>query len=326
MNEHPGIGIVVIGRNEGERLIACLHSLGTLVQTSIYVDSGSSDGSVAAAQSLGAKTIVLAPDMPFTAARARNAGRRALATHFPDLEFIQFIDGDCILDADWIGKAARFLRAQPDIAIVGGRRREQFPEHSIYNRLCDAEWNTPIGEARECGGDILVRSAAFDAAGGYSDDLIAGEEPELCVRLRQAGWRIWRLDAEMTMHDANITRFRQYWRRAQRGGHAFAEISRRHAGSPFGIWGRQTKSVLLWGLVLPAIIVLLALIHPAALVLLLIYPLQVARLGIRYRGEGRFGWARAFFLVLGKFPEMLGALQYFANAGLKRHTRLIEYK
>ena len=45
---------------------------------------------------------------------------------------------------------------------------------SIYNALCDEEWDTPIGEARECGGDALVRCAALDQIGGYNARFTGG--------------------------------------------------------------------------------------------------------------------------------------------------------
>lgn len=316
------IGIVVIGRNEGERLVACLSSLGPLVRRTVYVDSNSSDGSVAAARALGALVTVLDPQQPFTAARARNAGFAALEASFPDTALIQFIDGDCVLDEGWLGHAEAFLDAHPDVAVVCGRRRERFPEQSIYNQLCDREWDTPVGEALACGGDIMVRRSAFTAVGGYNDQLVAGEEPEMCVRLRQAQWRIWRLDAEMTLHDANIMHFGQWWRRSIRAGHAFAEVSALHAATPQGIWKRETQRVLLWGLALPLAILLAAvLIHPACLLLLLVYPLQIARLA--RRGDG---WWPAFFLVAGKFPELQGALRFYANRLLQRTGGLIEYK
>lgn len=193
----PAIAAVVIGRNEGERLIRCLRSLQGQVQQLIYVDSGSTDGSAAAARDLGAEVVDLDLSRPFTAARARNAGLAALSS---GIELVQFADGDCELDPGWIGAAADFMQTHPRAAAVCGRRRERFPEASVYNRLCDAEWNTPVGEATACGGDAMMRVAAVYTAGGYREGLIAGEEPELCLRLRRAGWQVWRLDAEMTLH------------------------------------------------------------------------------------------------------------------------------
>ena len=316
------IGIVVIGRNEGERLIACLRSLGDLVHRTVYVDSGSSDGSVSAAGELGATVTVLDRSRPFTAARARNHGLAVLIERYPDISYVQFVDGDCVLDGKWLHQARSFLDNNPDVALVCGRRRERFPERSIYNLLCDREWDTAIGEARECGGDVMARLDALRAVGGYADDLIAGEEPEMCLRLRAAGWRIWRLDAEMTLHDANMLRFGQWWRRSMRGGHAFAEVSARHAGSPLRIWRRQTWRAILWGLLLPtAILVAAVVIHPVCLLLLLIYPLQVLRLA-RRGGD----WRIAGLLVLGKFPELVGVARYYRNRLLRRAGGLIEYK
>lgn len=321
------IGIVVIGRNEGERLVASLASLGLMAARTVYVDSGSNDGSMEKAQSMGALAIGLDMSVPFTAARARNAGFATLEKVFPDTDYVQFVDGDCTLDRSWLDDAEAFLGMHEDMAVVCGRRRERYPERSVYNRLCDLEWSTPVGEAMECGGDALIRVSAFRDVGGYSNDLIAGEEPEMCVRLRSQGWRIWRLDAEMTLHDANMLHFGQWWQRAKRAGHAFAEVAARHAASPFGIWKRNARRALLWGAVLPAIIVVMAvLIHPALLLLFLIYPVQVARIALRSGARNRDSWTYATFAVLAKFPEMQGAARFYINRLLKRANTLIEYK
>src|SRR5207248_7579001 len=132
----------------------------------------------------------------------------------------------------WLERAEQELKVRPEVAVVCGRRRERFPEGSVYNRLCDMEWDTPVGEAESCGGDAMMRVKAVRATGGYRAALIAGEEPELCLRLREAGWKVLRLDAEMTLHDAAMTRFGQWWKRAVRAGHAFAEVSWLHRTSP----------------------------------------------------------------------------------------------
>lgn len=316
------LGLVAIGRNEGERLRACLASVVRRVAHVVYVDSGSADGSVALALSMGVHVVNLDMNVPFTAARARNAGWRALLQLAPGLEFIQFVDGDCVVADGWLDKALFFLAQNPAYAVVCGRRREKFPDRSIYNRLCDLEWNTPVGDAKACGGDALVRVSALRQVGGYRDDLIAGEEPELCVRLRQADWRIRRLDAEMTVHDAAMTRFGQWWRRSKRAGYAFAQGVWLHGAAPERHWVKETVSALVWGAVLPVLMLLLAYFaHPAWLLLGCAYPLQVLRLR-RLPG----GLQRAVFLVLGKFPEAMGALQFARDRLWRSHSRLIEYK
>lgn len=319
----PRIAAVLIGRNEGARLVAALASIPEGVAPVVYVDSGSTDGSVAAAEAAGARVVRLDMTRPFTAARARNEGFAALASLPGDAapDYVQFIDGDCTLAPGWIATARAFLEANPRAAVACGRRRERFPEASVYNRLCDAEWDTPVGRAKACGGDALMRAEAFRAVGGFDPALIAGEEPELCVRLRAAGWEIWRLDAEMTLHDAAMHRFGQWWKRARRAGHAFAEGAALHGAPPERHFVRETRSALAWGLGLPAAALLGAVfVTPWALLLLLAWPLQILRLA------PRLGFTRAAFLTAGKLPEAIGAAEYWWGRLRGSRRGLIEYK
>jgi len=321
------IGVVAIGRNEGERLRACLASVIPLAAATVYVDSRSTDDSPALARGLGAVVVDLDMRMPFTAARARNAGFERLGAIAPDLAFVQFVDGDCEVDPNWLRVARAFLEANPRVVAVCGRRRERFAERSIYNLMCDLEWDTPVGEARACGGDVLMRVAALRRVGGYRDDLIAGEEPELCIRLRADGWRIWRIDAEMTLHDAAMTRFGQWWRRTTRAGFAFAEGAHLHGAPPERHWVRESRSAWIWGLGIPLLTVIGALLlSPWALLLMAIYPLQVLRLFLRFSGALKARGLRAGFLVLGKFAEAFGQAKFLARRLSGGPTRLIEYK
>jgi GT2 family glycosyltransferase len=320
-------GVVAIGRNEGERLKKCLESVAGPAGSVVYVDSGSTDGSVDMARAMGVDVIELDMRVPFTAARARNEGFRRLRELGPDLVYVQFIDGDCEVVAGWLENAVAFLDAHRDVAVVCGRRRERYPERSIYNMLCDIEWDTPVGEAKACGGDALMRIDTFEAVNGYRADLIAGEEPELCVRLRTAGWRIWRLDEEMTLHDAAMTRFGQWWKRMLRGGYAFAQGADLHGAPPQRHCVRESRSIWFWGLGIPVGVLGLALWWGGwGLVLLLIYPLQIVRLSMRGRRSPRENWWRALFLVIGKFPEMFGQTKFLFHRHMGGQSRLIEYK
>jgi GT2 family glycosyltransferase len=320
------IGVVAIGRNEGKRLVACLVSLKSDSHNIIYVDSGSSDGSVMAAEQLGVGVVTLDLTRPFTAARARNEGFAALRKISPNVRFVQFIDGDCILVHDWLDKAHSFIENRSDIAIVCGRRRERHPTESLYNRFCDIEWDTPIGETLACGGDALVRAEAFEAVGGFRASLIAGEEPELCLRLRKAGWKIWRLNAEMTRHDAAMTRIGQWWMRAVRCGYAYAEVSRLHKSSQQGIWRRETKRAVFWAGVLPLIICLGTLISPAALGGALAYPLQICRIAIARGVSTSQSWTYALFATVAKFAEFQGIMRFYWREFGRQTASPIEYK
>lgn len=319
-------GVIAIGRNEGERLKQCLRSLSMSDQV-VYVDSGSTDGSAAWAQTQGADVIELDLKIGFTAARARNAGFARLRELAPHLKFVQFIDGDCELMPEWPQKAIEFLGKHPRVCAVFGRRRERYPERSIYNQICDREWNVPIGEAQACGGDVMMRIDPFAAAGGYRDDFIAGEEPELCVRLRAAGWLIWRLDQEMTLHDAAITRFRQWWNRNVRAGYAFAQGSYIHGTPPERLWVWESRRALMWGLFFPLVCVIaLVSFGLPGLVILLIYPVQVLRRMLRLPGSLRLRCKFASFELLGRFPEAFGQLKFIRHRMLGSANQIIEYK
>ena len=330
-------GVVAIGRNEGERLRACLAAARRDCPAVVYVDSGSTDGSTELARSMGVHVVDLDLSVPFTAARARNEGFARLRAVAPGVDRVQFVDGDCEIVAGWVGSAAAALDAEPGTAIVCGRRRERFPAASVYNRLCDLEWNTPVGVALACGGDAMVRVAAFEQVGGYDATVIAGEEPEMCVRLRRAGWTVRRIDGEMTLHDAAITRFGQWWKRTVRGGHAYAQANALHGGPPERFRERELRRIQRWatGPVVAAAVatVALAVIAPrwcwVGLAPLLLYPAQAARVARHRLGRGdRMADAVLYgsFVTLGKFPEWVGVRTFRRAQRTGRRTAIIEYK
>lgn len=319
------VAAIIIGRNEGDRLVRGLASLQGVARV-IYVDSGSTDGSQDVALASGAELVTLDMSQTFTAARARNAGLEQLRTRGSRPDLVQFMDGDCELRSGWLEAATDAIKADPKLGIVFGRRRERFPEATMYNRFCDWEWDVPVGEARSCGGDALMRMDALDAISGYNPGLIAGEEPEMCVRLRAAGWTIQRIDHEMTLHDAAMTRFGQFWSRARRAGHAWAEGAFMHGAPPERHSVPEMRKALLWGAGVPIVIFAIALVAgPLVLLLFAVYPARAIRFGLREGGTAE-AWERAILLSLGKFPEALGILEFHIRRLIGRPRGLIEYK
>jgi glycosyltransferase involved in cell wall biosynthesis len=319
-------GAVAIGRNEGERLKVCLKSLSAAAAV-VYVDSGSTDGSAEWARANGANVVELDMGVPFTAARARNTGFRRLREIAPHLPFVQFVDGDCEMREAWPKQAVSFLDSHADVAAVCGHQRELHPEATIYNWLFDREWEGPTGPVRAFGGCVMVQSNALEFVGGYRDDLIAGEEPELCVRLRAAGWRIWRLDTEMTLHDARMTRFGQWWRRTMRAGYAFAQGAYLHGAPPERHWVWESRRAWLWGVFVPLACIVAGLtFSPWGWAAWLIYPLQMARQTFRNRGSLRERMQLALFQMLARFAECLGEIRFMRDQLLHRRAHLIEYK
>ncbi|MGG7566227.1 glycosyltransferase family 2 protein [Rhodovulum sp. DZ06] len=336
------IGLVAIGRNEGARLRACLTRARALADAGaigpmVYVDSGSTDDSVATAEELGVQVVHLDTSDGFTAGKARNAGAAALAALPSPPALIQFVDGDAVLDEGWLPKARAALEEDPTLAATAGRRREMHPGASIFNRMCDMEWNTPVGLADAIGGDALYRADAFHAVSGFDPGFICGEEPELNRRLRAAGWRIRRLDAEMTLHDAAMTAWSQHFKRTERAGWAFAEGADRFGAAPDRYNAREAKRIWFWGLAVPAGILgcaLLGLVWPpfwiAALLGLLAYPAMALKVARWRRGAHGDPWPHALLygalVMLGKPWEALGALRYHRGKARGERARIIEYK
>lgn len=332
------VGVVVIGRNEGDRLRKCLESAIGRAAWVVYVDSGSSDSSVALARSLGADVVELDASAPFTAARGRNEGFLRLSQTLRPPRFVQFVDGDCEFVDGWLDEARSALEARPDVAIVCGRRRERFPEASVYNRLADLEWDRPAGEAESCGGDSMVRAEAMASVGGFDPSVAAGEEPELCFRLRRDGWKVLRLGGEMTRHDMAMTRFGQWWRRRVRGGRGALDVALRCGGdaAPFAgqvrssrIWtvGWITALVVAGPMAWAAFGPVPGLIVAAALASL--PAIQALRIGLAARrrlGDLRLALAFGALSMMGKWAEIAGQADYYRGRSSGRNVRLIEYK
>lgn len=335
------LGVVIIGRNEAMHLEESLLSVLSQADVLVYVDSASTDGSVAVAKSLGVNVIELSASCCLNAGRARNEGMRWMLQQHPTMEMVQFLDADCILKDGWLSEAQAWMEADPTVGAVCGRRRERFGWKSIYNRLCDIEWNTPAGLVKSFGGDVLVRVSAFEEAGGFHDNLPGGEEPDLSFRMRRAGWEIRRVDSEMSLHDAAILDFGTWWRRMIRGGYG--------AGWVMALWRSRvakeeapfhglTRSARIWtdGWIAMWLACVLcgglsrglfgALM--GALLAVVVFGLQALRIAqhVRGRGELRDRISYGGFMMIGKWAQRIGMACQRRDEASGRCARLKEYR
>jgi GT2 family glycosyltransferase len=324
------LGIVTIGRNEGERLRRCLTSIVGRGLPAVYVDSNSTDGSAQLARSMGAEVVELDPSRPISVPRARNAGFERLSQIDPDIRYVQFIDGDCEMVDGWLEKGLRVHEERPEVGLVTGRRRERHPERSRYNRLADLEWDMPIGEIEGSHGDVMIRVEAFRQIGGFDEAVLVSEDYELCLRLRKQGWVLLRIDAEMTLHDMAMTRFGQWWRRTVRSGYGYADGRYLHGRSPQRLYVREVRSIVLWAMVLPLLVLGFAWsTRGASLALLAGYPVLCWRVwsyGRKRVWTPASARLYAFWTVLAKFPMAVGLLVFWFRLIARRPKRIIEYK
>lgn len=322
------VGIVVIGRNEAPRLPAALAALHAYGPVTVYVDSGSTDDSAALAERAGVHVVRLVSG-PYSAARGRQAGWETLERRLGSLDYVQFVDGDCELEAGWVARGCAFLDEQPQVGVVVGRLRERHADRSLLIRLADVDWQLPTGDVDAIGGICLVRAAALRAVGGWRSELVAGEELDLGARLRASGWRLVRLPEEMTRHDIALRSFGELWRRAVRSGFAYTELALLH-GRNCPRWRKRLASQIAYGAALPlATLLVTLLLGPAGLLLLLAYPVLAMRVahGCRVAGaEWPLALLYGALTIVYKFAGALGTLRYALARLSGRGRRLIEYK
>lgn len=325
-------GVVLIGRNEGERLVRALDSVCDGERPVVYVDSGSTDASCDEARARGAEVVDLDMSIPFSAARARNAGWQRMLELHPALDYVQFIDGDCEVVGGWLAAAQGALDDNLDYVAVCGWRRERYPDRSPYNKVCDVEWTSgPVGDVHCFGGDVMIRAEGLRATGGYDPRVIAAEDDELGVRLRQAtGGRLIRIDHDSTLHDAAMFTLKQWWQRAKRCGHGYAQVNHMHGAPPERYFETNLRRTMLWGAVAPA--AALALTVPTlgtSLSVFARYPLVAARTAARTRAQG-YSWGHAVAwgasCAAAPLPEALGAAKFHIDRLLERRPEIIEYK
>jgi len=336
MSDHliSKIGVVIIGRNEGERLIRCLESLPAQLHkgiTVIYVDSGSTDGSCEAARERRIEVVELDMSIPFTASRARNVGFERLRQKVPQVEYVQFIDGDCELVEGWITAAADTFDREPDVVAVCGWTKERFPERTMYNRINEVNWHQfPKGPILNFAGNVMIRAEAFAEVGGYDNGVIAAEDDELSIRLRQAGGKLLRIDEECTIHDVDMHTIFQWWQRAKRTGHAYAQVSYLHGDPPERKFVREIRGVWLWGVILPlSALALIPLTYGLSLIALVRYPLTTSRIFYKTRRQG-FSWkhslAWGLSCTMSVFPGVIGASKFHLDRLFHRQHEIIEHK
>jgi cellulose synthase/poly-beta-1,6-N-acetylglucosamine synthase-like glycosyltransferase len=332
-NDLPIVSAVVIGRNEGDRLSRCLESVVAMAPVGgpvelIYVDTASTDDSVERASNLGAKVIQVNPVRP-CAAIGRNAGWRVARS-----AIILFLDGDTILAHDFVACATEEFQ-DPTVAVVFGDRREINIERSIYNRVLDLDWIVPPSPEVLCGGDAMIRREVLERAGGYDERLIAGEDAELCTRIRTLGYKIVHLNRRMVGHDLAISQFWQYWRRSIRTGYAYAEVSERFRRTNSPVWYGQARRNRLHGVVMLAIAGGLPILGiatrsfaPIVAAIAIVTALSI-RTAMRSRWKCEDFGTRLLYGIhsqLGQIPIFFGQVKYQTDRLFGRTGELIEYK
>jgi len=241
------ISIVVIGFNEAHNLESCSRSVGESAAIpgyaleTIYVDGGSTDNSIEIARDNRIDAIIGGER------RRRAAENRNLGFEHARGKYVQFVDGDMILDPEWLAVAVAFLDDNDHVASLCGNIEEL--NRSVYSRALEIDWGVREGPIRHCGGAALWRADVLRELGGFPQDVEYGEEPYLCWRVRnELSLQVYQLDRRMVTHDLGHVSFGDYWRRNVRSGRTYAEISSRFADTDDPLWKRETRLNYCWAI------------------------------------------------------------------------------
>lgn len=253
----------------------------------VLADSGSSDSTLAIAARYPIRIVQLADPSE----RCCGAGAQ-LAFQHASGDFFYLLDGDMVLDADFVRAGVEFLTNHPQHAAVGGRVREMNTVGEGFRIRAQmiertAHWQPGDVDRLDCGG--LYRTDALHQIGWFADrNLHAFEEFEVAARLRVRGWKIARIDHNAVDHYGHLTGgYRLLWRRLKTGyAGAVGEVLRGAMGRPHLslIWSgmqhiRYAIVVIAWWITLALSIFVFQ--SPLAFLLILIAP--VAFLSYRRR-------------------------------------------
>ncbi len=331
--QYPSISVIIIGVNVEKHIENCVTSVMKTDYPNdkieiIYVDGGSNDNSVKIAKSFTyVKTIELNDHHP-TPGKGRNNGYKAAKS-----ELIQFLDADTVIHPKWFKTAVPYIKN--NIAAVRGKRIEKYPRKNNYHLIGDIEWHISSGQysdtftegpCRSFGGDVLMLKQILESVDGFDETLIAGEDPDLSYRIRQTGLTIYIINAVMTTHDLNMTSFQQYFKRAYRSGHAYAEIGYRYIRQKEKLNFKELLRITL-GVIVPTVIILVSCFSGCCagfiIALIIIFRPLIKLLIMKSKYKLSFGhiFLYGMHLSFAVYPQFLGVLRYFStcfgNAPLK---------
>jgi glycosyltransferase involved in cell wall biosynthesis len=199
----PELAVVLISKNQAWNIGRLIESI--ILRTAcvpsremVLVDSASTDDTVATASMYAINVLRLRPDQPLSPAAGRYVGYKHTSA-----PLVLFLDGDMELCAGWLERALKVLRSQPDVAVVTGLTVDVWPATKAADSAeaePSLEYSTGLTEVPYIAGAGLYRRQALEHVGSFNPYLYSDEEPELCIRIRQAGYRIVQLDTPIAYH------------------------------------------------------------------------------------------------------------------------------
>lgn len=195
------LSIVLISKNQAWNIARLIESVtqesacASSVEI-VLVDSASTDQTVKLADRYSITILRLWPDQRLTPAAGRYVGYK-----YTMGDLVLFLDGDMELHPGWLKKALQVVQDRHDIAAVTGQvidlpkvvRADDKPPQA--KQSMDAATEIPYAS-----GAAMYRRSVLKEVGTFNPHLYSDEEPDLCIRIRHAGYRVVRLQYPIAYH------------------------------------------------------------------------------------------------------------------------------
>jgi len=183
------VSVVVVCKNEERHIERCLRSIAntSYKNKEIIVVDSSTDKTPQIVKKF--RNVKLIRDLIGPLGHSRNLGWKAAKG-----EYVAFVDADMIIPKDFFEK---ILNYRNDATGIMGCRKLPFRSGWLSNsdslslHLSKMQWNILRGQppSLECGGSVYSKKA-LQAVGGFKEEKLGAEDPEIAKRIRSAGFKI----------------------------------------------------------------------------------------------------------------------------------------
>jgi glycosyltransferase involved in cell wall biosynthesis len=200
----PKLSIVLIGRNEEQFISKSIESALSCRKLFpdteiVFVDSASTDRSIEIAMNYPIRIIQLRPEWRLCVAAGRYLG--FLHSHG---EYVLFCDGDAQLEPNWVDQAIQFMDTNAEYGGVAGVLDEEYVDRygTRHGGATNVFGQNLLSVRQDCkllGGIAMYRLKAMQLAGPVNPHLPTAEDHELCMRIRNQGFKLARIQGRMAV-------------------------------------------------------------------------------------------------------------------------------
>ncbi len=201
-NDSVFLSVVIIARNEEENIARCIQSVLDAAKSVdskeiIFVDSVSSDRTVEIAKTFPIKILQFREHEMVSPSAGRYIG-----TKNSNGNYVLYLDGDMVVNENWLNKAIDILEKNEKFAGVCGWINDLYTENGNIIKVVKDRMNLgdQEGIASTFGGAGLYRKSIIDEVGGFNPFIRNMEEAELAIRIRRYNYILWKIPVDMVEH------------------------------------------------------------------------------------------------------------------------------